>query len=126
MRKDFLTFLKAILIFSTIIALGILSISFATDRITSVMWVIFIYFIFITSVFHFGLLKSSEGKPQGFVRYYMGATTFKLMVHVMVILLYCLLNREQAVPFIVSFLIFYVLYTAFEVALAVKKFRKQS
>jgi hypothetical protein len=126
MRTDFLKFLKVIFIFSAIVAAAnlVYSIMLSGQNVPNHSWLIFFYFILGTSVFHLGLLRSSMGKPQGFVRYYMGATTLKLMVHVVFILLFCLFNRDEAVRFIVTFLIFYLLYTVFEVAFAATKFRK--
>ena len=103
MRKDFLRFLKAIFIFSLVVSaiLYVASTGFAENKINHITWFIFFYFILVTSVFHMGLLKSSQGRPQAFVRYYMGATTFKLFIHVIVILMYCLFNREDAIRFII-------------------------
>ncbi len=126
MRKDFLSFLKAISIFSIAVAAitFVASLSFTADKINYVTWFILFYFVVITAVFHFGLLKSSLGRPQVFVRYYMGATTFKLFIHVIVILVYCLFNRNDAVRFIITFLVLYILYTVFEVWVAAKRFRK--
>jgi hypothetical protein len=126
MRKDLVNFLKAISIFSLITGTLIYaaSISVAAGRINHITWFIFLYFILITVIFHYGLLRSSQGNPQAFVRYYMGATTLKLFIHVIVILMYSLFHKEQAVHFIVTFLVIYILYTAFEAVLAVKKFRK--
>ncbi len=126
MRKDFLNFLKAIFIFSVITSalIYVASLSLVEDKINPLTWLLLFYFVSITAVFHFGLLKASEGKPQVFIRYYMGATTFKLFIHVIVILMYCLFNRNDAVRFIITFLILYILYTVFETVVAAKRFRK--
>jgi len=126
MQKDFLRFLKAIFIFSAIVACGlyVVSIYSPAGTITKISWILFFYFLLITIVFHYGLLSSSVGKPQAFIRYYMGATTFKLFIHIFVILIYGLLRRETAVRFIITFLVFYFLYTGFETIYAAKKFRK--
>ncbi|MCX6290711.1 MAG: hypothetical protein NT126_02990 [Bacteroidetes bacterium] len=126
MTKDSLGFLKAIFLFSLIVAAAayVCFITFLGDKVNHITWIIFFYFIIITVAFHLGLLNSSKGKPQGFVRYYMGATTLKLFIHLITLLLYCLFNREEAVRFIVTFLIYYLVYTGFEVAVAMKKFRK--
>jgi len=126
MQKDFLSFLKAIFIFSLILSVFIYlaSLFFSSVKIDSITWIILSYFFILTLIFHYGLLRSSQGKPQGFIRYYMAATTFKLFVHIIVLSLYCLFNRQEAVRFIITFLIFYVLFTVFEVTLAAKKFKK--
>ena len=125
MRKELFGFLKAISIFSLITTalLFVASVALPAGKINAVSWWVLIYFILLTIIFHAGLLKSSQGKPQVFIRYYMGATTFKLIIHVMAILLYSLFNRNDAVRFIITFLIFYILFTAFETVYAVKKFR---
>jgi hypothetical protein len=126
MQKDFLSFLKAIFIFSIIVGVATfgMSVILPGGNIKIITWIILGYFILLTIVFHYGLLSSSKGKPQAFIRYYMGATTFKLFIHIIVILVYCLLNRDRAVPFIVTFLIYYLLYTGFETIYSVKKFRR--
>ena len=87
-------------------------------------WSLLLYFVFITLIFHVGLVKTSKGRPQVFIRYYMASTTFKLLLHMGIIIIYALFNKEDAIRFIVSFLIFYLIFTAFEVAVAWKQFRK--
>jgi len=126
MRIAFLEFLKAIFIFSLVAAGIIYLLSFGRygSGINSITWCILLYFLITTLVFHYGLLSASSGKPQKFVRYYMGATTLKLFLHVAVLLLYCLFNRNEAVHFIVTFLVIYLFYTVFEVVMAAKQFRK--
>lgn len=91
------------------------------DRIT---WLLLIYFSLVTFVFHYGLLRSSKGRPQVFIRYYMATTTFKLLMHMGVIIIYALFNKTDAIRVITSFLIFYIIFTAFEVAAAWKQFRQ--
>jgi len=128
MQRDFLNFLKAILVFSLLIA-GLIywsSLTFFAGKINHITWLLFGYINVLILLFHAGLLRAARGKPQAFVRYYMGATTFKLLIHIVVILLYCLFNRSEAVRFIVTFLIFYILFTGFEVVIAARKFGRQS
>ena len=82
------------------------------------------YFSVLTYVFHFGLVKNLQGDPvkagQKFIRYYMAATTIKLMVHLIVVLAVSLTHRSMAVPFIISFMVMYALFTAFEVYTSMK------
>lgn len=85
-----------------------------------------IYFFLLTAVFHFGLVRSSQGKPALFVRYYMAATSAKLMIHLAVIVLYAITHKETAFRFILTFLPFYVLFTAFEVGMAFRQNRQKS
>ena len=127
MRNDFFRFLKAMLFFSVGAAaiLFFLSATFLSPKIDVVSWLILGYFVLTTTFFHFGLLRSSKGKPQEFVRFYMGGTTLKLLLHIIVLFIYCLLNRTDASRFIMTFLIFYILFTVFETTVAAKKFRSK-
>lgn len=93
------------------------------EYVNGTSWAIYFYFVVVTVLFHFGLLRSSEGRPQIFVRYYIGTTTFKLMLHLGILVLYSLFNKPDAMRFIFTFMIFYFLFTAFEVMLVWRKFR---
>ena len=93
------------------------------EQVNGTSWAIYFYFVVVTVLFHFGLLRSSEGRPQVFVRYYIGTTTFKLMLHLGILVLYSLFNKPDAMRFIFTFMIFYFLFTAFEVMLVWRKFR---
>lgn len=92
-------------------------------KVDTVSWMIFLYFLVVTVLFHVGLLRSAEARPQVFVRYYIGSTTLKLMFHLAVILVYSLFNKPDAVRFIITFMIFYFVFTAFEVSVVWKKFK---
>jgi hypothetical protein len=54
----------------------------------------------------------------------MASTTFKLLFHLGIIVIYSIFNRENAVPFILSFMVFYFAFTVFEVAFIWKEVKK--
>lgn len=85
---------------------------------------IYIYFSIITFLFHYGIVRTTRLRPQVFVRYYMGATTFKLLLHLGIIIIYSIFHRPMAVHFIVTFMIMYLLFTAFEVMAVWRKIKK--
>jgi hypothetical protein len=87
-------------------------------------WYLLIYFIVLTFLFHYGIVRSTRAKPQVFIRYYMASTTFKLLFHLGIIVIYSIFNRENAVPFILSFMVFYFAFTVFEVAFIWKEVKK--
>jgi hypothetical protein len=122
MNKSLLKFLIRTLLFSLLIAgVGfILSKMLPADVIRPHFYFILIYFFALTIVFYFGLSSSLKGRPQQFVRYFMGATTMKLLVHVGVVVIFSLLNKAGAVNFILSFFSVYILFTAYEVRFALK------
>lgn len=111
---------------SIILAIGIVFIRnfISVDLIGTNTWYLLIYFLVVTLAFHYGLVHSSKGRPQVFIRYYMATTTFKLLLHMAVIVIFSLFNKTEAISFITTFLIFYIIFTAFEVGVAWKQFRK--
>lgn len=85
-----------------------------------------IYFLLLTAIFHFGLVKASSGKPALFIRYYMAATSFKLLIHMMLLVVLALFYKAEIVRLTVTFLVFYLFFTVFEVAQAYRHSRRSS
>jgi hypothetical protein len=77
-----------------------------------------IYFFLVTLGFHFGLVRSSKGNPSVFIRYYMAATTLKLFLHLGVLVIVAVLKSGGIIPFVITFVVHYAVYTAFEVVFA--------
>lgn len=86
-------------------------------------WKILVFFILTTTVFHFGLIRSTVKKPASMAIYYLATSTFKLLLYLGVIIGYALLHKERAPAFISTFFLMYVVYTIFEVGILYKKFR---
>ena len=114
-------YLAAILIFIAIIA-GILKLipPPATCEESCLRWWILLYFSVLTIAFHYGVVVTTRKRPQVFVRYFMASTSLKLLLHLGVIVIYCLFHRPMAVPFILTFLIMYFLFTVFEVVVVMR------
>jgi hypothetical protein len=111
--------------FSALIFLGLFFTSmYFPEKVDLTTWLIFTYFLGLTLAFHLGLVRSAKRRAQDFIRYYMASTTLKLLLHMGVIIIYSLFNKADAVRFIITFLIFYLLFTTFEVAVVWKKFRR--
>ena len=70
-------------------------------------------------VYHF-MLKAIEKRPARFVSSFMLATMIKLFLYMAVMITYALLNREEAMSFIVTFFVLYVIFTIVEVASLLK------
>ncbi|HNP48515.1 MAG TPA: hypothetical protein PKK99_01415 [Bacteroidia bacterium] len=118
-------YLPTFSLFAAIVAalLWLMGSLFVPGQVNSISWGIYFYFVITTIAFHYGLLRSAEGKPQAFIRYYIGSTTMKLMLHLGILVLYVLFNKADAMRFIFTFMIFYFVFTGFEVSLVWKKFR---
>jgi hypothetical protein len=113
-------FFVSTLLFSLVLAGIAFAVSKGTEIIHEHIYFILLYFFLITFIFHYGLMASLKGRPQQFIRYFMGATTFKLLIHIAVIIIFALLNKPEAVNFILSFFAVYILFTAYEVRFALK------
>lgn len=86
---------------------------------------IFIYFIVINTVTHYILLKSEKLRPTLFVNYFIGSLSFKMMASLGIIVVYCLFDKANAVPFILCFATLYFVYTIFEVLSLFKHFKSK-
>jgi len=87
------------------------------------VWMIIGFFVVMTSVFHFFSISQSKGKPQGFVRFYMGSTALRLFMYIMVIIAYRFYDKSTLVPFALGFMTHYFLFTIFEVPVLLKELR---
>jgi hypothetical protein len=118
-------YLVTLIIFTLVLA-GVLLLveSSHPEWVGNSSWAMLAYFFVLTAAFHWGLLGSSKGNPLAFIRYYMGATSFKLLIHLGILVLYAFFFGQHVVRFIVTFLFGYVLYTGLEVFLSWKRFRR--
>lgn len=80
-------------------------------------WLIFGVVAGITGLIHLWLMNAGSGDVKIFIRIFMTATSIKLLIYLMVIVLYALLNTEKAFVFTFHFLVFYFYFTAVEVIL---------
>jgi len=81
---------------------------------------LFPFFFSATLILFYFLLKSAEKKFASFVNRFMLATFLKLLVYITFLLVYVFTRKEDAIPFIFSFFILYVVYTVFEVIAILK------
>ena len=117
MQKDFLSYLKKIFIFSLLIVLIIIVIySFIPkEYYTCLLPFIAIFFLVLTSTAHYILIKNTYNNPAKFIRWFMSASTIKLIVHLMIMLVYAINYKTNAKIFILTYSLFYLFYTGFEI-----------
>lgn len=77
----------------------------------------FIYlFFFIVSLLIYTILRKSATLPtRKFINYFLLLTMGKLIFFLSVMLVYSLINRADAIPFILAFSALYLFFTTFEV-----------
>ena len=91
----------------------------------SYIW-IDLLFVFVTFSFHRGLMKSHTKGGKHFIRYYIGATGIKLFFFLLLIIVYAMLNKEEAVSYTLAFFYFYFVFTVFEVRSAFRNFGRNA
>ncbi len=122
MNKTFLQLAKGL----TIYALSIMLISMAVDRWLPQVYITPVYlyllaFIYSVHFLLFGrLTKAMEDKPNRFINTYMLLNFGKLFLFIIVIATYAYMHRGDVISFAVTFLIYYVLFTAYEVTVLLK------
>jgi len=83
------------------------------------------FFLATTILIHKGFLSSLNLNPQQFVTRYMLITTIKLLSFLAILFIYAVTNKEDALPFLLSFFVQYLIYSAFEAVEAIKLNKKK-
>lgn len=73
------------------------------------------FFIIITIGVYYLMLKASDNKFSRFVNSFMILTLGKILFFSVIIVVYVLLNRADALSFILTFFILYLVFTIFEI-----------
>jgi hypothetical protein len=109
-------YIKRILVFSAIVfALSYLIFQFFLIKFYIAIFPFLIIFFTATSIIvHTILTKAGKQRISRFSTFFMGSVTAKLFIYTIFIAIYVLINRATAVPFLITFLILYFLFTFFE------------
>jgi len=86
-------------------------------------WLI-IFFLLITNLVFYYQLKASNTKSAQSVNIILFTTGFKLLFFLIIIVIYALIFKDDAVNFIIDFLILYLIFTLIEVS-HIRKFQHQ-
>ena len=123
--SEYLIFLRRILIFSIILGLLSKGITFFVPShfITPALPWLFTFFIAVTLIGYYFILRSTKSKFIRFINSYLLVTVVKLFVFIGVIFLYLLNNREDAAAFALSFFVLYLCFMIFEVVNLVSFFK---
>lgn len=122
MNKLFLQFAKGLTIYSIIIALISIAVyyGFPGIKITPV-FLFLIAFMYAINLLLFGkLAQAIQNKPNRFINAYMLLNFGKLFIYIAIIAVYIYMNRSDAIPFTITFLVYYVIFTAYEIITLLK------
>ncbi len=112
-QKSFLIRLIGMSFFIEIIAFGWFY-AMPKEWVTPTLPVLPVFFMAVTYLIHKGFMSSMGRNMRQFVTRYMLITTIKLLSFLTILLVYGLLKPADAMQFILSFLVLYIIYSAFE------------
>ncbi len=126
MVKDFKRFLlwqaivTAVVILLASVAFGF----FFPDLYSHDLWIILGVVLLLTTIIHYNMLKTGIHSPAKFSSRFMMMNGLKMIIYLIFIVVYAMIFPEKAVPFLISFLALYLVYTILEVTLLLRFFTK--
>lgn len=100
-----------ILVFLSVIA----SLLFPKLQISPTFPYLLVFYFVVTLIVVLSLGKSMQKRPRVFVNSYMLTTFIKLILFTLVVVIYLLINKKEAVSFVITFFVYYIFYSIFEV-----------
>ncbi len=122
-KQNYLNFLKGFSLYTLVIVLLSITIWkwFPEIPITpSFPYILAFMFLFTVGVFY-QLLKSMENKLSRFINLFMLLNFFKLILYVILIAGFAYFNRADAIAFIITFFVYYLLFTFYEIVALLKR-----
>lgn len=128
MNSVYISFLKRLFIFSAII--GLLSfLSYFTipqEYLSVSMPYLLLFYFIITALSHYFVLNAINQRTSRFVNYFMISIFVKLVFYSGLIVLYSIMNKEDIIPFVIVFFIYYLFFTVFEQLEIIKATKKDT
>lgn len=125
-REHLKKYAIGIAIITLIVAIGgyILLSQVLKSPIAMVFPFITVFVATVTLVIHIMLVRTIGDKPGKFINTFMLSNTGKLFGYLLFMVVYALLNKDQAVPFVISFFGLYIVYTFYDITSSNNFFRK--
>lgn len=115
MKENLNRYLKKILLLSGISAVLMLAAFLLIPQHMSPAMPFVLAFFMGASIASFLLLQKKSGDTTKFVNGFMTHSVVRILLYLAIILTYAMLNRGDAVRFIIGFFVLYLIYTFFEV-----------
>lgn len=117
MSRPFINFIKKLSVLAIVlIVASLLILRFVPAISITPNFLYIIIFIYAFTLFVYNmLLKGQQERLSHFVNVYLLVNFGKLVVYIIIIFAYAFLNRSDAVPFIMTFFVYYFAFTTFEV-----------
>jgi hypothetical protein len=116
MNSAYIKYLRRLLIFSGILGLMTLIISFILPKtyLSPALPFLFVFFIATSLLSFYYLLRSADKRFIKFVNTFLLTIIIKLLIYTGIIIAYVFANRGDAIPFTLGFFVLYLCYTIFE------------
>lgn len=86
---------------------------------------IILYFFIFSLIQHSALIKAKNKSPMGFNTSFMAWFSIKLFLNLTIILAFVLLNKPEALNFVLYFAVCYIFFTVFEVTSLVRSLKSK-
>jgi hypothetical protein len=83
--------------------------------ISRVLFLIPLFYFLVVLISQFILYRLAAGNNQKFTQTFIAITVGRLLLYLAIVLVYSFLVRDDAVRFIISFFVFYFLFTVLEI-----------
>lgn len=126
MLKTLRKFITQILLFTLVIAFfSILTFLFVIPELYfSAFPFVALIILLVTFGFHAFMVKSTKASPNKFGAFFMLGMGAKIFIYLIGLVIYLFTKPQQAVVFLISFLVLYFLYSVFEITSLLMFFRK--
>lgn len=122
MNQLFIQFVKGLTVYALIITLLSIGIYYGLPelKITPVYLYLIAFMYAINFLLFAKLSQAIQNKPNRFINAFMLLNFGKLFLYIAIIAIYVFLYRSDAIPFTITFVVYYILFTAYEITALLK------
>ncbi len=84
-----------------------------------------LYFFLLYAITHYLLLKKADAKFGKFSAMFILMTGIKMILNITIIVIYVFQDKTRAIPFLIVFICYYIIFTIFEVVSLLNYFKKK-
>ena len=122
MNQLFIQFVKGLTVYALIITLLSIGIYYGLPelKITPVYLYLIAFMYAVNFLLFAKLSQAVQNKPNRFINAFMLLNFGKLFLYIAIIAIYVFLYRSDAIPFTITFVVYYILFTAYEITALLK------
>ena len=122
MNQLFIQFVKGLTVYALIITLLSIGIYYGLPelKITPVYLYLIAFMYAVNFLLFAKLSQAVQNKPNRFINAFMLLNFGKLFLYIAIIAIYVFLYKSDAIPFTITFVVYYILFTAYEITALLK------